>query len=265
MKAAIVIPSHQRLKGLEETILSVRSLDPTIPIIGVVKGYPDDMLWSMKKNFKNVNFSVQDSSMKGPAAAVNIGLERALESGYEVIFRVDDDVRLTGKFNLIKTFLNAIEANPNLGIVSAWNRALAWRQRGQGLLARMTNPCQCVGFRAEALREVGLFDEGLTSREDTDLTIRNFVAGWEVGVVSPEVTFDHVVPSMGSGSTLAEEKLSGREAQNCEALARRYPFVRVSAHPKNKALRRVSYLPNLVRSGVVPKEFKFNEFEIAKR
>jgi len=267
MKAGIVIPSHQRPQGLVETIESIWAVH-RLPICVVAKGYDRDFMEGVRQKY-DVAVIVQDPSKRGPAAAVNQGFDYFIGNGSlapDVIFRIDDDVRIhRGKANLIQTYLNAMEANPTLGIVSAWNRALAWRQRGQGLLARMTNPCQCVAFRVQALQEIGVFDEGLTSREDTDLTIRHFMAGWEVGVVTPEVTYDHVVPSMGTGSTLAEEKLSGREAENCETLARRYPFVRVSPHPKNPALRRVSYLPNLVKSGVVPKEFKYNAFEVAQR
>lgn len=283
MQAAIVIPSHKRPDGLVKTIQSLRGngdfMSSAMPII-VVHNYdePPDFPGREGQEDAFALFWVRQPDKRGPAPAVNSGFAYAWDQlGADVVIRVDDDIRFgKGPYDVIGTFLNALEANPNIGIVSAWNRSLAWRQRTQPKLARMTNPAQCVAFRFETLLNVRdsrpeaphphhYFNEKYLTREDTETTIRAFMTGSECAVVDSKVTFDHMAGAYSAESTFADARNEGVEIQSCNRLGEDFPdLVRVKAHPKRADLRQVSYIPQLKKQGILG-EFVWNDYKFALR
>ncbi|MET7651255.1 MULTISPECIES: glycosyltransferase [unclassified Streptomyces] len=121
----------------------------------------------------------------GPAAARNTGL-RAVNAPW--IAFLDDDVRV-GPHWCERLVRDLEEAEPDTGAVQGViavplpgeRRPTDW-ERGTACLARALWITADMAYRAEALKQVGGFDERFPRafREDADLALRVLDAGWRI-------------------------------------------------------------------------------------
>ncbi len=143
--------------------------------------YPLSVLGELRERTRVIR-----SGGRGPAAARNTGL-RAV--GAPWVAFLDDDVQV-GPHWCDQLCQDLAEAGPETGGVQGViavplqgeRRPTDW-ERGTAGLARARWITADMAFRAEALKEVGGFDERFRRafREDADLALRVLDAGWRIG------------------------------------------------------------------------------------
>jgi GT2 family glycosyltransferase len=172
---------------------------------------------------------------QGFARGSNQGMERALATGAELLFLVNNDVELPPR--TLDTLVAALEAEPRLGIVGPrivyrsdprriWSAgcSVEYRQnlttlRGHGALDgpewQDTREVDFVAgcamlVRREVVERVGMFDEALFAyHEDADLGLRARAAGFGVACVGAVAARHDPHSSTGGGYNARRKYMLG--------------------------------------------------------
>ena len=218
MKVAVVIVSYNSLKFLPRTLKSVVDYAPEATTYVIDNASADGSVQFIKNNFPQFKLIIEDTNT-GFAAANNIGMNQALTSGAEAILLLNPDAELTA--GCLDRLLNFLVKNSKLGLVqprvnlpsgkinslgNCYNYLGFGYAGGNGLtyevalrqLAWFKNSTDIPYFsgaavliRAEALKQVGLFDADLfLYHEDLELSLRLRCLGFGMQVV-PEAEVIH--------------------------------------------------------------------------
>lgn len=192
----------------ELTSLCLRSVFasnyPNLRVVLVDNGSTPPVGLSLQKEFPEV-LLVQNSHNQGFSGGANRGLEKALDLSPDYVHLIGNDATLAA--DTISKLVQACLADSRIGVagpllldpgepaVVQFYTASIERERTTHVHHRLKEPyvsenfpttecgfipCVAPFFRAEALREVGLFDESFgTCWEDYDLCIRLHDFGWK--------------------------------------------------------------------------------------
>ena len=188
-----------------------------VKVLLVDNGSDDGSGARLHSRYSHVDY-LQIGSNLGYTGGNNRGIERALAAGAQWVLVVNNAT--VAQPDCLRRLVDALQRDPQLGAVSPYVTQFdagekPWFAAGQLSLMRMTGlhvagptsgtltPCTflsgcCVLFRAEVLRQVGLFREDLWAyMEDVDLSLRLLRAGWRLAVV-PEARLAHKAPDTGT-------------------------------------------------------------------
>jgi succinoglycan biosynthesis protein ExoA len=191
---SFVIPVHNGSEYLDDVLQSVLLQDDGRPfeVIVVEDGSRDASPRILERYRADRRVIVVAGPRRGATAALNEGIHRAR---YPIICQVDQDVILTpGWMTLLANAL----ADPTIaaaqGYYATSREAGIWeRAMGLDLENRYRAVCErdvdhvCTGnsaYRAEPLRQVGLFDETMGYGYDNDLSYRLVASGYRL-VIEP--------------------------------------------------------------------------------
>lgn len=213
-----VILTWNDVEMTSRCIESVQANDyPCKQIVVVDNGSSPPACPVLKPRYPTID-TVQLDRNYGFTVGCNRGMERALEKGVDYVFLLNNDT-IVG-WDTISHLVSAMEECLEVGMGSAVllypgnercvqflhaavhrDSAYQWRSVDRALLEGGPGstvetdfaPACAVLFRAEALRQVGLFDETLfTNWEDYDLCCRFQDAGWKIITVgAAEVVHAH--------------------------------------------------------------------------
>ncbi len=218
MCAGIVIVSYQGLRWIPRCLGSCRVHAPGTPVYVVDNASSDGSADYVRAAFPEVRLLRQTSNL-GFAAGNNVGLTAALQDHLDAVMLLNQDAELTegclggllgyleqhadvaavqpaillpeGTVNSLGNsfhYLGFGEAGGNGLTLEAASRVLPW-VRGAGEPPYLSGAA--VLLRAEALKQVGLFDEELfLYHEDLELCLRLRLAGWHLAVLL-NVTVTH--------------------------------------------------------------------------
>ncbi len=189
---SIVITTHNRVESAKISIQSVLSQTyPAVEIIVVEDGSDGAIKeWLDSENLCDVHYERHAVNL-GLAAARNTGLFMA--NGEFVAFLDDDDQWLPEKLQ------RQIDIAESLGSVCQIIYCGTTTQTIDGKVVRLPNlkgpifnavmcgwtpPQSAVMFRTKSLREIGGFDENLTSGIDHDMWMQCAVAGYQADYVN---------------------------------------------------------------------------------
>jgi N-acetylglucosaminyl-diphospho-decaprenol L-rhamnosyltransferase len=206
----VVIPSYQGGEDLHRALQSIRASGLAPAAVTVVdNASTDGTVAAVRQQFPEVNVLLNSHNL-GFGAACNRGLNLALEQGHELVLLLNQDAGLA--CDTLASMVDLASHCPRAGVVGcrtlstsnhpdgsaillyngAWRFALPTLQKIPGIggsSARSAGqPCQvdmvwghAMLLRCQALREVGLFDEGFFMYyEDIDLCERLQRAGWQL-------------------------------------------------------------------------------------
>lgn len=193
-------------------------------VVFVDNGSSDGSLALVKQRFPGLVF-VENGENLGFGAAANQGARSALERGAQAVFFVNNDVVVPRE--TLPALVRALESEPRLGLVGprvlykhdpslVWcaGGMLTWRENLSTLLGHRevdgerwradrdvdyVAGCALLG-RAEALREIGLFDDRYFAyMEDVDLGVRAQRAGWGVRILGSVAALHATSSATGGG------------------------------------------------------------------
>ena len=188
-------------RGVADTLACVESLsglDVGARVIVVDNGSGDGSAQRLA-DVSGIELIVNDTNL-GFAAGNNVAIERLLEAGVEYVWVLNNDTRVAPAS--LRELVTVAAAEPRVGAVGAViydmarvDRVLTW---GGGAVGRWTGRTRdarsgddrvdyltaaSLLVRAEALREVGLFDTRyFFTWEDVDLCTRLRDHGWAIAV-----------------------------------------------------------------------------------
>lgn len=215
MKMFVVIPNWNGAEMLAEAIKSIRNQSQENTIVVVDNASVDDSVELVESRFTDVVLIKNDIN-KGFAGGVNTGIRYALDNGAEAIALFNNDA--VAKKDWLKRLCETLTANPETGIVtcklmrddkehfdstgdfySVWGIPFP-RGRNQKDIGQYDKAESVFGasggaslYRAEMLREIGLFDERFFAYyEDVDISFRAQLAGWKVKYNPEAVAYHHI-------------------------------------------------------------------------
>ena len=178
-KTAIVIPSLNQGKFLEETIQSVLNQDyPELEIFIIDGGSKDNSVEVIKKYESRITGWVSEKD-SGQSEAINKGFERC--TGEIVTWLCSDDLYTPGTLKMVNEVFNSLP--PTVGVIHGNSEIFQGNSvinydKGYGnwnlerQLAGMTFPQPSAFFRKSVLDKVGLLDERYHFGMDYDLFAR---------------------------------------------------------------------------------------------
>jgi len=189
----VVIPTFNHARFVVQAVESVLAQTyPCVEILVVDDGSTDETRAVIEPVRGRITYIYQEN--KGVSAARNAGI-RAAKGEYLVFVDADDWIPP----EKLAVQVAVLEERPGIGLVySAWqhtDEGNRWvldevrpRAPGQLLETMLRHACSFfpVGsplVRSECFKRVGLFDESLTSAEDTDMWVRLTLAGYEFAYV----------------------------------------------------------------------------------
>ena len=182
---SFVVPVHNGARWLGAALTAIRAQADGRPFeIWVVDDDSTDGSAQLAAGFEGV--TVIPGEGRGAAAAINAGIRHAR---HPVICQVDQDVVLHPGW--MSRLLGVLEADPTVGAVqgryqptgagSPWSRVMALDLDDRyHQIPGSSVDHTCTGnsaYRAQALRDVGLFDEAFGYAYDNDLSYRLGAAG----------------------------------------------------------------------------------------
>ena len=176
---SIIMPAHNGAAFYRSAMASIVLQQwPTIELIVIDDGSTDDL----QKAIDDCGFPVVflQQPQKGPAAARNLGLERA--SSDLIAFLDVDDNWTAGHLDRLCA---ALSEHPEAGIAQGLIQQVSDRTEGVSLVSgayKMPHLGSCL-MRKDVLRKLNGFDEGMRIGEDYDFIFRC----WETDVVKIEV------------------------------------------------------------------------------
>lgn len=210
MRLAIVIVSFNGLKWLEKSLGSCVRHAPHVAIYVVDNSSQDGSAEFISHNYSHVKLIRQEKNL-GFAAGNNVGIKRALTDGAEAIFLLNQDAEIkTNTLELLSGYLEqhfkVAAVQPAIllpdsrvnslgncfhylgfGYAGGYGLSLAKAKTHLSWIKNGSEPPYVSGaavlLRAQALNEVGLFDEELFNyHEDLELSFRLRVNGWRLAV-----------------------------------------------------------------------------------
>jgi glycosyltransferase involved in cell wall biosynthesis len=157
----------------------------------------------------------------GPGGARNAALKKVLAAGYRYVAILDaDDISHPARLSVQRDFL---ESNPKIGAVGTWVRLFDDRT-GETVysLNRATDPASIrklmyfnmgvshatVMIRAEALRQVGIYNEGYAAAEDYEL-LRRIGTRYDLANI-PECLLSYRISPGGQSRSRRQRQLYDR-------------------------------------------------------
>lgn len=200
---AVVIPNWNGLNEIGACIDSLQAQSLMPHIIVVENGSTDGSFDFIQSQYPSVELLPQDHNL-GFAAGVNVGIRRAIESGFSYVALFNNDA--TAHKDWLKHLVLSLDSNLKAGIVtckllssdkksvdstgelfSTWGLPYP-RDRGKKSDEAHNSPEEIFGasggaslYRVLMLQEIGLFDEDFFAYyEDVDISFRAQLAGWKV-------------------------------------------------------------------------------------
>ncbi len=224
VRAAVVVPNWNGAHFLGECLESLRRQTYPAELIVVDGGSTDGSLALIRDQFPAVTLVCLPVN-RGFAGAVNRGIEHALRGGAKYVALLNNDAVADEQW--LERLIATAEAHPSAGIVTAklmlydrvhidstgdfyssWGWAYP-RGRDEVDDGQYDSPekhevfCGSGGasvFRAEMLKEVGLFDEDFFAYlEDQDLGFRAQLRGWRARYEPNALAYHHM---MGTSAAL---------------------------------------------------------------
>ncbi|MDB5178134.1 MAG: hypothetical protein JWN01_77 [Patescibacteria group bacterium] len=222
MNVTVVIPNWNGIDLIEDCLEALREQTQEHQVIVVDNGSVDGSNDIVRVKFPDVRL-LEFPNNAGFAGGVNRGIRPALEQGADCIALLNNDA--VADKHWLERLVAAMEAQPKAGMVAAkiltqdgkrldstgdfystWGFAFP-RGRGEVDTGQYDGPEQREIFsasggaslyRAEMLREIGLFDERFFAYfEDVDISFRAQLAAWRV-VYEPRATVRHYIGGTSS-------------------------------------------------------------------
>ncbi len=209
-RVGLVVLTFNCREAARRCLESIRTLTYSpIDVIVVDNASSDETAAMVRKSFPTFDL-VETGANLGYTGGNNRGIERALMRGAEYVAVMNPDAVVVNR-SFIESLVDFMEKNPNVGIagprvflrttarvqntvlvppgmyrnLTHWflfrvNQEFAHRSGDSVVEAEVLNGV-CLMMRADALRQVGLFDEQIFMYiEDADLDYRMHRAGWRV-------------------------------------------------------------------------------------
>lgn len=219
-KTFVVIPNWNGLDFIADCLKSLLKQTVDLKIIVVDNGSIDGSTEVIEKNFKQVELIKLPKNI-GFAGGVNVGIKKALEKEAEYILLFNNDAVADNYW--AEQLVESAEINRQTGIItgkfmrmdkkhldstgdfySVWGLPYP-RGRNEIDNGQYDNQLEVFGasggaslYRAEMLKEIGLFDEDFFAYyEDVDISFRAQLAGWKV-LYEPKAIAYHFVGGTSS-------------------------------------------------------------------
>lgn len=215
MNVYCVIPNWNGADRIAACLDSLKAQSHECEVIVVDNGSRDESVQMIENNYPKVQLISHDRN-KGFAGGVNSGIRLALEKDARYIALLNNDAVAEKKW--LERLVDFLDNNPQAGIAtskiistdkshldSTGDYYTVWglpypRGRGETDLDKYDKDTWVFGgsgggslYRAEALRQIGLFDEDFFAYyEDVDISFRAQLAGWKVGYVPGAVVYHEI-------------------------------------------------------------------------
>lgn len=206
---------HRHLAACLPSLMATNH--PAMRIMVLDNGSTDDSVHWLQESYPGVEVVVLRRN-QGFAAANNIGIRNALAAGADYIALLNNDTRVEADW--LDALTDAAEQDPTIAICQArqrtWDGAREirfrlipeWMEAAQeqtppgppspAAPTPFASGCAML-LRCSALREIGLFDERyFMYAEDVDLTLRAWIAGYQVMDVPSAVVYHRMTGSSSS-------------------------------------------------------------------
>lgn len=219
-KTAIVIPNWNGADLLRECLDSLLVQSQKISIIVVDNGSVDDSLTILESYGSKIT-TLEEPKNLGFAGGVNVGIQYALDANFDYIGLLNNDA--AADRNWAKELISVLDSNPEVGITTSkiligdtgkldstgdWYTTTGMpfpRGRDEldkGQYDKLVNVFGASGgaslYRADLLRDVGLFDEDFFAYyEDVDISFRAQLFGWKV-TYNPKALVYHKLSATSS-------------------------------------------------------------------
>jgi len=220
-----IILNYNNFSDTIETIESVLSLEYDANSVLLVENSSDKtIIRKIRTQFPDLPI-IENKNNLGYAGGNNIGIRKAIASGADYIFLLNNDVIL--EKDVLNKCVSAMEKSPSCGacqpiIVTFENEERVWSAgtqlyfgyprlflKGTKLQKNgiKTSPFGLVGcailFRRSALQQTGLFDDSLfLLHEETDWCIRAKQMNFSLLIISNAVVYHKISTSIGMFSKI---------------------------------------------------------------
>jgi len=220
-----IILNYNNYSDTRETIESVLSLEYGANSVLLVENSSDiTIIQKIRTQFPYLTI-IENKKNLGYAGGNNVGIQKAVASGADYIFLLNNDVRL--EKDVLKKCISAMEKIPDCGacqpiIVTSENPEKIWSagtqlyfgyprlfRKGAKLQRNgiIPSPFGLVGcailFRRTALEQTGLFNESLfLLHEETDWCIRAKKLGYSLIIISNAIVYHKISATIGMFSKI---------------------------------------------------------------
>lgn len=220
-----IILNYNNYSDTIETIESVLSLEYDANFVLLVENSSDKtIIQKIRTQFPDLAI-IENKKNLGYAGGNNIGIQKAIASGTDYIFLLNNDVRL--EKDVLKKCVSAMEKSPGCGacqpiIVTFENEKIIWSAGTQLYFGYprlylketklqkngiITSPFGLVGcailFRRTAFQQTGLFDESLfLLHEETDWCIRAKQMNFSLLIISNAIVNHKISTTIGMFSKI---------------------------------------------------------------
>jgi glycosyltransferase involved in cell wall biosynthesis len=258
---AIVLLAHDQLAYTQVAVRSVLRATSGPFTVYVVDNASTDGTADWVRDLGDDRVRVLRSEENlGVSGGRNLGIRAARADGHALIAFLDNDVETHPGWNL--PFLAELADHPEVGLVGERGVVLhfeAGGRREEPLYGGPVQACDmvigfCMVLRAEAVAQIGGFDEnlGLFWHDDDDYGLRAARLGWEVRHVPTGLVdhFEHRSSSLVEGIWSAPEVPSELSHRNQAHLAEREGFLRglPGPLPGSRALAVLAFADELVET-----------------
>lgn len=220
-----IILNYNNYSDTIETIESVLSLEFGANSVLLIENSSDEtIIRKIRNQFPDLTI-IENKKNLGYAGGNNVGIQKAVASGADYIFILNNDVRL--EKDVLKKCVSAMEKSPGCGacqplIVTSGNTEKVWSagtqlffgyprlfRKGTKLQKNgiITSPFGLVGcailFRRTAIQQTGFFDESLfLLHEETDWCIRAKKKNFSLCIVSNAIVYHKISTTIGMFSKI---------------------------------------------------------------
>jgi len=208
-RVAIIVLNYNGLADTSECLRSVGRIDyPTVRVLVVDNHSADDSVAHLRKEFPHLEILEREAN-GGFAAGSNTGIRRALTDNIDYVWLLNNDTVVAP--DALRHLVTTAEEDASVGVVGCqiydmthrtslrvWGGGRISLASGWGGHLRHRVEPERLGYltaasmliRAQALRQVGLFDEGFFMYcEDIDLCFRLRRGGWKLAVAENAVIY----------------------------------------------------------------------------
>jgi GT2 family glycosyltransferase len=220
LKPYVVIPNWNGAGDLPDCLDSLLKQTVDSKIIVVDNGSVDSSLELLKISYPEVEVLALLKN-RGFAGGVNVGIKKAIADGAEFVALLNNDA--VADKNWIKCLMEAVNDRPKAGIItskiidsqknlldSSEEQYTIWglpfsRGRDEPVSGKYDKDGWIFGasggaslYRAEMLKEIGLFDEDFFAYyEDVDLSFRAQLGGWKVAYAPKAIVYHQIGVTSG--------------------------------------------------------------------
>jgi len=220
-----IVLNYNNYTDTIDTIESVLSLEYDANSILLIENSSDkSIIRKIRTQFPNLAIFENEKNL-GYAGGNNVGIQKAIASGADYIFLLNNDVKL--EKDVLKKCISAMEKSPGCAacqpiIVTFENEERIWSAgtqlyfgyprlflKGTKLQKNgiKTSPFGLVGcailFRRSALQQIGFFDESLfLLHEETDWCIRAKQMNFSLLIISNAIVYHKISTTIGMFSKI---------------------------------------------------------------